>query len=71
VTIVLGDVKTYYQNNTNEFYDFIYIDYWGELNENAYDEMLEYPSLYSNFKKDDNSIIFSWCQDIKHLILVL
>jgi len=69
VTIVQGDVKTYYQQVTNEVYDFIYIDYWDYLTPEAYDEMGQYPTLYQNFKKDSNSIIFSWCQDIRHLIL--
>jgi len=68
VTIVQGDVKTYYQGVTNEQYDFVYIDYWDYLTPEAYDEMATYPTLYDGFKKDSNSIIFSWCQDIRHLI---
>lgn len=71
VTIVLGDVKTYHQMVSDEFYDFIYIDYWDNLNNAAYNEMEQYSILYENFKKDTNSIIFSWCQDIRHLILGL
>lgn len=68
VTIVQGNVKTYYQEVTNEQYDFVYIDYWDYLTPEAYNEMAQYPTLYQGFKKDSNSIIFSWCQDIRHLI---
>jgi len=53
---------------TNEQYDFVYIDYWDYLTPEAYDEMAQYQTLYQGFKKDTNSIIFSWCQDIRHLI---
>jgi spermidine synthase len=71
VTIVEGDAKTYYQGISNEVYDFIYFDYWYGLNEKSYQEMATYQTLYQGFKKDTNSIIYCWCQDIQHLILSL
>ena len=71
VSIVQGDAKTYYQEVTNEVYDFIYFDYWYGLNEQSYQEMSTYQTLYQGFKKNTNSIIYCWCQDIQHLILSL
>lgn len=70
VSIVSGDAYEYFTNmNQNEKYDTIYLDFWIELNNENIEEVTSVKENYRNFLKDENSIILSWCEDIKHLLI--
>lgn len=68
LTIVNGDYRTYYQTNTDETYDYVYIDCWSYLDVSAYQQMDDAIINYSEFKKTNESIITTYGQDIRGLI---
>lgn len=68
VTIIQGDAMTYHEQMVGQVFDFIYFDYWDLLNDNAFNEMAIVKQLYSPNKKNPDSVIYSWCEDIRNLI---
>lgn len=70
VTIVSGDAYTYYNvMDVNEKYDTIFLDFWNQLNKENIEEVTTVKENYRTFLKDQNSILLSWCEDIKHILI--
>lgn len=70
VTIVSGDAYTYHNvMDVNEKYDTIFLDFWNQLNKGNIEEVTTVKENYRSFLKNQNSILLSWCEDIKHILI--
>jgi hypothetical protein len=70
VTIISGDAYTYHNvMDINEKYDTIFLDFWTQLNKENVEEVTTIKENYRPFLKDQNSILLSWCEDIKHILI--
>lgn len=70
VSFVLGDVYDYHEVMSNDKkYDVIFFDYWHNLTMNNIDELENIKNNYRIFLKNDTSVIMSWCEDIKQLLI--
>jgi len=70
VTILSGDGYNYHTYmDQNEKYDTIFLDFWVELNKENIEEITLVKENYRSFLKDGNSILMSWCEDIKDLLI--
>jgi len=70
VSIVNGDAYDHYNNmDPNKKYDTIFLDFWNQLNKENIEEVTTVKENYRPFLKDQNSILLSWCEDIKHILI--
>jgi spermidine synthase len=69
VTIINDNANSFYNSTNIQTYDYIYIDYWTELQIEQFNEMELMNILYSPFLKNSSSKIKCWCDDIKHLLI--
>lgn len=70
VSFVLGDVYGYHEvMSKDKKYDVIFFDYWHKLTMTNVDELENIKNNYRIFLKNDTSVIMSWCEDIKQLLI--
>ena len=70
VTILNGDGYELY-NDSSHFgkYDTVLLDFWTTITKDTLDDVFSMKNNYLSFLKDERSIIMSWCEDIKDLLI--
>lgn len=69
VSILHGDAFFYHDVMTEERFDYIYVDFWADINENSLLEMDLLTNNYTSFLKNEYSKLTCWCQDIIDLLV--
>ena len=63
LTIINGDVFTYYQQLNDAKFDVAYFDYWNIVDSTIYNDMETLKELYKNNIKETGQIMY-WCEDL-------
>ena len=63
LTIINGDVFTYYQQLNDAKFDVAYFDYWNIVDSTIYNDMKILKELYKNNIKETGQIMY-WCEDL-------
>jgi hypothetical protein len=63
LTIINGDVFTYYQQLNETKFDVMYFDYWNFVDSTIYNDMEILKELYKNNIKETGQIMY-WCEDL-------
>ena len=63
LTIINGDVFTYYQQLNDAKFDVAYFDYWNIVDSTIYNDMETIKELYKNNIKETGQIMY-WCEDL-------
>ena len=63
LTIIQGDVFTYYQQLNETQFDIMYFDYWNIVDRTIQTDMETLKELYKNSIKETGQIMY-WCEDL-------
>ena len=63
LTIINGDVFTYYQQLNDAKFDVAYFDYWNIVDSTIYNDMETLKELYKNNIKETGQLMY-WCEDL-------
>jgi spermidine synthase len=63
LTIINGDVFTYYQQLNDVKFDVMYFDYWNIVDSTIRTDMETLKELYKNNIKETGQIMY-WCEDL-------